>query len=107
LQRGERPEIEAARKGGDPDRPIDGEDPSAHAPDIVRRWLRAYSELEGLEADLLDLLAARVARMSEEARHEAAETNLPVLISQLERFRRRRDYWQRRQREIGSPHQAR
>jgi hypothetical protein len=102
----EKPEIEAARKGGDIDRPIDGEDLSAESPAVVRRWLRAYAELESLETELLDILAARTAQMSNDARREAAETNLPVLMSQLERFRIRRDYWRQRQRqrEMGAPH---
>ena len=97
---GERPEIVAAKKGGDLNRPIDGEDPNAQSRDAVRRWLRAYAELESLETELLDLLAERIARMSEDARHEASETNLPVLISQLERFRKRRDYWRQRQQQL-------
>jgi hypothetical protein len=102
LQADERPEVEAARKGADLERPIEGEDPSAHSPDVVRRWLRAYAELESLESELLDLLAARAARMSKEARREAEETNLPVLLSQFVRFRKRRDYWQQRERELGT-----
>src|SRR3981081_2024428 len=77
----EKPEIEAARKGGDIDRPIDGEDLSAESPAVVRRWLRAYAELESLETELLDTLAARTARMSNDARREAAETDRPVLQS--------------------------
>jgi hypothetical protein len=96
LQPEEPPEIVAARKGADPDRPIDGEDPTAQTDQAVRRWLKAYAELESLEAELLDLLAARSARMSQDARREAAETNLPVLVSQLERFRKRHEYWQQR-----------
>ena len=96
----ERPEIEAARKGADPNRPIDGEDPSALSPHVVRRWLRTYAELESLEMELLDLLAFRAAQMSEDARHEAGETNFPVLVSQLDRFHKRRDFWQQRKREM-------
>ena len=97
----EKPEIVAARKGGDFNRPIDGEDPNARSRSAVRRWLRAYAELESLETELLDLLAERIAQMSDDARHEASETNLPVLISQLERFRKRRDYWRQRQQQLG------
>jgi hypothetical protein len=103
----ERPEIEAARKGADPNRPpnrlIDGEDPSALSPHVVRRWLRTYAELENLEMELLDLLAFRAAQMSEDARHEAGETNFPVLVSQLDRFHKRRDFWQQRKREMETP----
>jgi hypothetical protein len=100
VELGERPEIEAARKGGDAERPMDGEDPSAQAPGVVRQWLRAYAELESLESELLDVLAARAAHMSKEAVQEAEETNLPVLLSQLERFRKRGDYWRQRAQEL-------
>ena len=99
----ESPEIEAARKGADPNRPIDGEDPSAQSPVVVRRWLRTYAELESLEMELLDLLAFRAAQMSEDARHEAGETNFPVLVSQLDRFHKRLDFWQQRKREMETP----
>jgi len=103
VAQAERPEIVAARKGGDFNRPIDGEDPKAQSPGAVRRWLKAYSELESLEAELLDVLAGRIAGMGDDARHEASETNLPVLISQLERFRKRHDYWRQRQQQLGDP----
>ena len=93
---GERPEREAARKGGDAERPMEGEDPKAQAPESIRRWLRAYAELEALESELLDVLAARAANMGKDALHEAEETNLPVLLSQLERFRKRGEYWRQR-----------
>src|SRR6267378_6066845 len=96
----ERPEIAAARKGADPNRLIDGEDPSAQSPHVARRWLRAYAELESLEMELLDLLAFRTAQMCEDARHEAAETNFRVLVSQLDRFQKRLDFWQQRKREV-------
>jgi hypothetical protein len=103
MLRMESPEIEAARKGADPNQPMDGEDPSAQSPDVARRWLRAYAELESLETELLDLLALRTAHMSKEARQEAAETNFPVLVSQLERFHKRLDFWQQRKREVEAP----
>src|SRR5258707_13624455 len=37
----EKPEIVAARKGGDFNRPIDGEDPNARSRSAVRRWYYA------------------------------------------------------------------
>jgi len=38
--------------------------------------------------------------MPREAQREAEETNLPVLASQVERFRHRLDYWVKRQHEL-------
>jgi hypothetical protein len=99
----ERPAIEAARKGADPHRTIDGEDTSAQSPDVVRQWMKAYTELLELEADLLALLGERLPRLSAEARQEAEETNLPVIVSQLERFRHRMEYWRKRRDQLSSP----
>ena len=98
----EGPEIEAARKGADPDRLMDGEDPDAQTLDAVLKWWTTYGELEKLETALLDLLAVRAASMSEEVRREVAETNVPVLLSQLERFRFRHAYWRQRAQELGA-----
>jgi hypothetical protein len=96
MQAEERPDIEAARKGGDPDRLMAGEDPQARAPETIRRWWRAYGELDKLETALVDLLAEQAVDMSDDARREACETNLPVLLSQLHRFRERHAYWRQR-----------
>jgi hypothetical protein len=41
--------------------------------------------------------------MPKEAQREAEDTNLPVLASQLERFRHRLEYWVNRQRELQQP----
>ena len=88
--------IEAARKGADLYRPSDGEDPSSQAADVIQQWLNAYTELETLERELLDVLATRMPGMSAEARREAEETNVPLILSQIERFRHRRGFWQKR-----------
>ena len=100
MEAAERPAIEAARKGADPYRPSDGEDTSAQSPDVARQWLKAYGELLELEADLLALLAERLPTMTAAARQEAEETNLPVLVSQLHRFRHRMDFWRRRKEQL-------
>lgn len=96
MQAEERPDIEAARKGGDLTRPIAGEDPDARAPETALRWWKVYGELERLETALVDFFAAQAAEMSPEARREALETNLPILLSQLERFQARHAYWRQR-----------
>ena len=38
--------------------------------------------------------------MPNEAQREAEQTNLPVLATQVERFRHRLDYWVKRQRDL-------
>jgi hypothetical protein len=103
VEAAEWPAIEAARKGADPHRTVDGEDTSARSPDVARQWLKAYTELLELETDLLTLLAERLPRMSAEARQEAEDTNLPVIVSQLQRFRHRMEFWRKRRDKLEQP----
>jgi hypothetical protein len=100
VEGSKKPAIEAAQKGADLHRTIDGEDPDTKSPDSIRQWLKTYAELLALEADLLDMLAERLPGMSNGARREAEETNLPVIVSQLERFRYRLDFWKKRKEEL-------
>jgi hypothetical protein len=90
----------AAWEGADLERPIAGEDPTSDSLDDARRWVSVYSHLVNLEQELLDGLARLIPKMPPEARKEAEETNLPVLASQIERFRHRLDLWSRRKREL-------
>jgi hypothetical protein len=92
---------EAARKGADPHRLMDGEDPSTQSPQTAHQWLKAYAELLALEADLLDMIAERMPNMCDEARREAEETNLPVIVTHIERFRHRLEFWRQRKQELG------
>ena len=50
--------------------------------------------------ELFDMLAKMIPTMPKEAQREAEETNLPVLASQVERFRHRLDFWVNREREL-------
>lgn len=90
----------AAWKGADLERTIAGEDPDTGSSDDAERWVVCYAQLVKLEQELLDVLAGMIPNMPADARREAEETNLPVLMSQLERFRHRLEYWKRRKREL-------
>jgi len=90
----------AAWEGVDLERPIRGEDPRSESLDDARRWVSVYSHLVNLEQELFDVLARMIPNMPGEAQREAEETNLPVLASQVERFRHRLDYWVKRKREL-------
>jgi hypothetical protein len=59
-----------------------------------------YGHLVNLEQELFDVLARMIPRMPADAIREAEETNLPVLASQVERFRHRLDFWSKRRREL-------
>jgi len=90
----------AAWEGVDLERPITGEDPKSESLANARRWVSVYSHLVNLEQELFDVLARMIPNMPGEAQREAEETNLPVLASQVERFRHRLDYWVKRKREL-------
>jgi len=91
---------EAAWEGADLERPISGENPESESLAEARRWVVVYRHLVKLEQELFDLLAKVIPTMPREAQREAEETNLPVLASQVERFRHRLDYWVNRQHEL-------
>ncbi len=90
----------AAWAGANLERPIEGEDPATQSLEDARHWVAVYSHLVRLEQDLLDLLAGIVPRMPEEAQQEAETTNLPVLASQLERFKQRWECGAKRRAEL-------
>jgi hypothetical protein len=90
----------AAWEGVDLERPIKGEDPESESLDEARRWVSVYSHLVKLEQELFDVLARMIPKMPSEAQREAEQTNLPVLASQVERFRHRLDYWVKRKSEL-------
>jgi hypothetical protein len=90
----------AAWEGADLERPISGEDPGTQSLADARRWVAAYRHLVKLEQELFDLLAGMIPSMPRDAQREAETTNLPVLASQLERFRHRLDYWVKREQEL-------
>ena len=90
----------AAWEGADLERPLEGEDPESDSLAEARRWVSVYGHLVKLEQELLDLMAGMIPKMPDEAQREAEETNLPLLASQIERFRHRLDFWSKRRTEL-------
>jgi len=92
----------AASAGAELDRPISGEDPGSESVADARHWASVYRSLVALEEQLLDLFASNIPSMPREAQIEAEKTNLPILLTQVERFRHRLDLWVRRERELSA-----
>ena len=90
----------AAWEGADLERPIEGEDPESNSLQEAQHWVVVYRHLVKLETELFDVLAGMIPTMPSEAQLEAEQTNLPVLASQVERFRHRLEYWQKRRDEL-------
>ena len=93
----------AAWEGADLERPISGEDPESQSLAEARRWTAVYRHLVRLEQELFDMLARMIPTMPQEAQREAEATNLPVIASQVERFRHRLDYWVKREEALQKP----
>jgi hypothetical protein len=92
---------ESAQKSVDPDALLDGENPKSRHPADAEHWIRAYSELIEYKERLLATSARDRAGMeTEAARRETAEVDVPILRTELGRYRRRLDFWERRQAEL-------
>lgn len=90
----------AAWEGADLERLILDENPESGSLEEARRWAVVYGHLVRLEQELLDLLAGMIPSMPGEAQKEAEQTNLPLLASQMERFKHRLEFWTRRRAEL-------
>ena len=99
----ERPDIEAATRGGDWGQGMEGEG----APDEATLkqalfWTQIYNEILTFEENTLSRMQALMVGHSIEARREIELTNIPVIAAQAEKFRMRHGYWSVRVQEIRS-----
>ena len=62
----------------------------------VAYWLDVYTEVLAMEEKVLVRIHELMATQSPAARREVELTNLPVIESQVERFRERLGYWKAR-----------
>ena len=84
------------------DRLLDGEDPATGYVEDAAHWITVYSELLLFKERLVDAAQAGMLQMTDPlARTEATEVDLPVLLAERERLRRRLDFWKEKQRELG------
>jgi hypothetical protein len=91
---------ELAAEQADPDRLMDGEDPSSAHADDASHWLGVYQELYAFKQDLLAKLRTRLGEMSSGVAKEEALADARLLELELERFQRRADFWRRRLQEL-------
>lgn len=91
----------AARRGGDWSQGMDGEGEAYLANSTeVTYWLEIYTEILAMEEKVLGRIHDLMATQSPAAQREVELTNLPVIESQVERFRERLGYWKARRREL-------
>ena len=76
---------------------MDGEGEVAHATlKQALYWTTIYTEILAMEEKVLGRIEQLMAAQSAEARREVERTNVPVVVAQAERFRRRLGYWKAR-----------
>lgn len=92
-----RPDIAAARRGGDWEQRMDAEGTPEEANlGEALYWTQIYAEILVMEEAVLDRIQRLMKKQSSEARREVELTNVPVVVAQAERFRRRHGYWSAR-----------
>ena len=92
-----RPDVEAAIRGGDWSRPMDGEGAPADASlKQALYWRQIYTDILAMEEKVLDRIRRLMAKQSEPGRREVELTNVPVVVAQAEKFRQRLGYWEAR-----------
>jgi hypothetical protein len=93
----DRPDIVAARRGGDDSVGMDDEaDPDSATLEQALFWKDIYSEIVVMEESVLDHIRQLMADQSPQAQHEVELTNVPVVVAQVERFRSRLHIWESR-----------
>jgi hypothetical protein len=93
----DRPDVDAAMRGGDWSQRMDGEGHPDHA--TIKQalyWRRIYTEILAMEEKVLLRIRQLMVTQSEQSRREVELTNVPVVVAQAERFRQRLGYWEAR-----------
>ena len=102
MKEREQLEKRASAHAVDPDRLLDGEDPTTRYVEDAAHWITVYSELLLFKERLVDTADEALRNMTELlARDEVSSTDLVVLTAERDRLRRRLEYWKERQRELG------
>jgi hypothetical protein len=92
-----RPEMTAADRGGDSTIGMDAEAELATATlEQAMFWRAIYTEIVAAETSVLDRIRDLMGTLSPQARREVELTNVPVVQSQLDRFRTRLLLWEAR-----------
>jgi hypothetical protein len=92
-----RPDIAAAVRGGDWTLRMNGEGvPHDATLKQALHWRQIYTEILEMEEKVLKRIHQLMDKQSDEARREVELTNVPVVVAQAEKFRRRLGYWEAR-----------
>jgi hypothetical protein len=96
-----RPDVDAAVRGGDWNKRMDGEGlPEQATMKQALYWRQIYTEILAMEEKVLARIRELMTKQSNEGRREVELTNVPVVVAQAERFRQRLGYWDARVAEL-------
>ena len=97
LSKTDRPDMDAAQRGGDWTKRMDGEGlPGDANLEQAVYWSQVYTEILAMEEKVLARIRELMLTQSVTARREVELTNVPVVVAQAERFRQRLGYWHAR-----------
>jgi hypothetical protein len=97
LPKRARPDVDAAERGGDWTKRMEGEGmPGDSSLEQAVYWSQVYTEILAMEEKVLARIRELMLTQSATARREVELTNVPVVVAQAERFRQRLGYWTER-----------
>jgi DNA-binding response OmpR family regulator len=79
------------------DRLLEGENPNTLFPQDARHWIAVYREMIAFKDQLLARINDQILRLPRAARSDVADNDIGLIENQLERYRRRIEYWYARQ----------
>ena len=91
----------AAAKAVDRHALLEGEDPDSRHPDDADHWMNAYAELVRFKESVLHRTRAERELMTNpDSTREAGLVDLTILRAELDRYKRRLEFWAQRREEI-------
>jgi DNA-binding response OmpR family regulator len=81
------------------DRLLEGEDPESMRPQDTKHWISVYREMIAFKDDLLARVTGNLEHVSAAAKSDLAD-DVTLIQGQLDRYRRRMDFWVERQLEL-------
>jgi DNA-binding response OmpR family regulator len=82
------------------DRLLEGEDPKTLFAHDARHWIAVYREMIDFKDQLLERVEGQLQRLPKAARSDVADNDLGLIQSQLDRYKRRLEFWYGRQWEL-------
>jgi DNA-binding response OmpR family regulator len=81
------------------DRLLEGEDPESMRPQDTKHWISVYREMIAFKDDLLKRVVGNLEHVSPAAKSDLSD-DVTLIQGQLDRYRRRMDFWVERQLEL-------